>query len=153
MLSSVLRSTRAIFANIAIMRAFVVEYRSVADAAPHLTRSREKGLMLIVFGGPIANQVRRQICDFAREERLPSYAADPVFVIETGCLMSYSVNSADLYRRSAHYVDKIVKGAKPADLPIEQPTKFELVIHRKTANAIAIKIPQSIVLRADRVVD
>ena len=89
--------------------------------------------------------------DFATRARLPSTFAIRE-AVELGGLMSYGVNFANLYRRAADYVDKILKGAKPGDLPIEQPTKFELVINLKTAKQLGLAIPQSLLQRADEVI-
>jgi putative ABC transport system substrate-binding protein len=86
------------------------------------------------------------------KHRLPTIHHFPQFV-EAGSLMSYSVNIADVHRRSATFVDKILKGARPGDLPVEQPTKLELLINMKTAKALGVTLPQSLLLRADRLVE
>ena len=88
---------------------------------------------------------------FALKSRLPSVYNNKV-AVEVGGLMSYGADLADSYRRVAYFVDRILKGAKPADLPVEQPTKFELAINLKTAKQIDVKIPQSLLYRADRVI-
>jgi putative ABC transport system substrate-binding protein len=94
---------------------------------------------------------RKQIVEFAAKSRLPAMYFGPTLV-EDGGLMSYAVNGADLYRRAAVYVDRILKGAKPADLPVEQPRKFELVINLKAAKQIGLTIPPNVLARADRVI-
>ena len=93
----------------------------------------------------------KQIADLSIKHRLPSMNEDSPYV-EAGGLMSYAANDADQFRRAAYYVDRILKGTKPADLPIEQPTKFEFVINLKTAKALNLTIPQSVLFRADRVI-
>ncbi len=101
---------------------------------------------------PMAIGQRRRIIDFAARERLPAVYAQRLFA-ESGGLMSYGADLPALSRRAAAYVDKILKGAKPGDLPFEQPTKFELVINAKTAKALGLAIPPSLRLRADEVID
>jgi len=99
----------------------------------------------------VTNNYRARIVDFAAKSRLPAMYPDREFA-EVGGLMSYGPNFADLFRRAATYVDKILKGVKPADLPVEQPTKFELVINLKTAKQIGVTIPQTVLYRADKVI-
>ena len=107
---------------------------------------------LLVLGSPVFNSQRTRITELAVKSRLPAIYDRSEFV-EDGGLMTYSVHLADLARRAATYVDRILKGAKPGDLPVEQPTKFELVFNMKTAKALGITIPQSILFRADRVIE
>jgi ABC-type uncharacterized transport system substrate-binding protein len=106
---------------------------------------------VLVVGNPIFNANRRQIAALAAKNRLPAiyYAAE---FVEASGLVSYAVDFPDLFRRAATYVDKILKGAKPADLPVERPTEFELIINLKTAEKIGVTIPQSVLFRADRVI-
>ena len=106
---------------------------------------------LITMPGPFFVAHRDELVQFAAKRRLPAmYFADDF--TRAGGLMSYGPSIADSYRRAAAYVDKILKGAKPADLPVEQPTKFEFVINMKTAKALGLTIPQSLLLRADEVI-
>jgi putative tryptophan/tyrosine transport system substrate-binding protein len=114
-----------------------------------LNRERPDGLY--VTGGPLMGANRKRIADFALKSRLPSMY-NSRDAVEAGGLISYGADLADSYRRVAYYVDRILKGAKPADLPVEQPTKFELVINLKTAKQIGITIPQSMLYRADKVI-
>ena len=104
-----------------------------------------------VLGSALINSHRNRIVEFATKNRLPTMFAEAADV-EAGGLMSYGPNAPDLYRRAATYVDKILKGAKPADLPVEQPTKFEFVINLKTAKQIGLTIPPNVLARADRVI-
>jgi putative ABC transport system substrate-binding protein len=106
---------------------------------------------VLVLGAPVFISQRKQIADLAIKNRLPAMYVAPEHV-EDGGLMSYGVSVVDLYRRAATYVDKILKGRKPADLPVEQPTKFELTINLKAAKQIGLTIPQSVLYRADKVI-
>jgi len=106
---------------------------------------------LFVLGGPLMYANQKRTIGFALRSRLPS-AYNRREDVDAGGLMYYGADLADSYRRVAIYVDKILKGAKPADLPVEQPTKFELVINLKTAKQIGLTIPQSMLYRADKVI-
>ena len=106
---------------------------------------------MFIFEDPVFRANSARIVEFAARNRLPTVYGGSEFV-NVGGLMSYGPSHADMFRRAAVYVDKIFKGAKPGDLPIEQPTKFELVVNLKTASALGITIPQSILLRADEVI-
>ena len=120
------------------------------DAFALISRARAEALFVVPSGPTYAD--RALIVDFATRTRLPRtfYFREPV---ELGGLMSYGANLPDNYRRAATYVDKILKGAKPADLPVEQPTKFDLVINLKTAKALGLTVPPSLLQRADQVID
>jgi putative ABC transport system substrate-binding protein len=112
---------------------------------------KERPDALNVLGYSLVAAYRRQIVEFALKNRLPSVHANQSWVLAGG-LMSYGTNLLDLYRRSATYVDKILKGAKPADLPVEQPTRFYLTLNLKTAKVLGITFPPELLYRADKVI-
>jgi putative ABC transport system substrate-binding protein len=113
--------------------------------------SKERAEAVLVLPNPIAISQRRQVIDLAEKSRLPTAYYQPEYV-EAGGLMFYGPSNTDLFRRAATYVDKILKGAKPADLPVEQPTKFEFIINLKAAKQIGLTIPQSVLYQADKVI-
>ncbi len=115
------------------------------------TIRRERPDALLLLADPLTGENRRRIVDFAAAMRMPAIYESRDYV-DAGGLMSYGPNFLAMYRRAALYVDKILRGAKPADLPVEQPTKFELVINLKTAKALGLTIPQSVLIRADEVI-
>jgi putative ABC transport system substrate-binding protein len=134
------------------VRLQVVEARGPVDfdrAFSDMTRARAGALTVRPASMFIVE--RKRLVDLAAKNRLPAVYAWREFV-DAGGLMSYGPNNADLFRRAATYVDKILKGAKPADLPVEQPTRFEFVINLKTAKALGLAIPPSLLLRADEVI-
>jgi putative ABC transport system substrate-binding protein len=122
----------------------------IDSAFAAMTRERA-GALLILADGIFGNQ-RRQIAELAAKRRLPSIFGLSEYP-DAGGLMAYTANFLDLERRAATYVDRILKGAKPGELPVEQPSNFELVINLKTANAIGLTIPPSLLQRADRVIE
>jgi len=113
--------------------------------------SKGRAQAVLVRGGPVLTSQRTQVVELAVKSRLPAIYNVAEFV-EAGGLMTYSASITDLYRRAATYVDKILKGAKPADLPVEQPTKFELIINLKAAKQIGLTIPPGVLARADKVI-
>jgi len=112
---------------------------------------RERADALLVARSQVILNHREQVISFAVKRRLPAIFADSLFV-DAGGLMSYGADTRDLYRRAATYVDKILKGAKPGELPIERPMKFEFVINLKTAKQIGVTVPPNVLTRADRVI-
>jgi len=130
-----------------------VEARTPQDIEAAFTRIvRQKAGAVIVVQDAVFNQQRGRLADLAAKNRLPTIGRDRSYA-EAGGLMSYGPNALDNYRRVATYVDRIFKGARPGDLPVEQPTKFELIINSKTAKVLGLAIPQPLLLRADRVIE
>jgi putative tryptophan/tyrosine transport system substrate-binding protein len=128
------------------------EIRRAEDIAPAFDALKGRAEALYLCVDPLLSTNRMRISILALGARLPTIAAFREFV-EAGGLMSYGANFSDLYRRAADYVDKILRGAKPGDLPVEQPTKFELVINLTTAKALGLTIPEAFLLRADEVIE
>jgi putative tryptophan/tyrosine transport system substrate-binding protein len=132
-----------------------VQYLDVLDSKDIETafRAASKGHAdaVLILGNPVATSQRTQIASLAVKNLLPAVYDRPEFV-EDGGLITYSVSQNDLFRRAATYVDKILKGAKPADLPVEQPKKFEFIINLKAAKQIGLTIPPNVLARADRVI-
>jgi ABC-type uncharacterized transport system substrate-binding protein len=114
--------------------------------------TRERAEALIVMPSPMLFSERRKIVDLTTKHRLPSIAMDRAFV-ELGGLLAYGVSIRDLFRRAGVYVDKVLEGSKPADLPVEQPTKFEMVVNLKTAKALGLEISPTLLARADEVIE
>jgi putative ABC transport system substrate-binding protein len=123
--------------------------RDVEQAFDAATQQRAEAIF--VLSSPVVTSQRNKLADLAIKNRLPiMYQVSES--VEAGGLMTYGVSTIDLWRRSAIYVDKILKGAKPADLPVEQPTKFDLIVNLKTAKRIGLNIPPNILARADKVI-
>ena len=120
----------------------------IEPAFASMTKRRPGGL--VVMSDAVLFTYRRQIASMAIRNRVPAISTVSEYA-EAGLLLTYGASLPSLWYRSATYVDKILKGAKPADLPVEQPTKFELIINLKTAKALGLTIPQSLLLRADRI--
>jgi putative ABC transport system substrate-binding protein len=132
-----------------------VQFLDILDAKDIETAFRAAGIGhadgILVLQSPVINSQRTQVAELAVKSRLPGIFPQNEYA-KAGALMYYGVNTVDLFRRAATFVDKILKGRKPADLPIEQPTKFELVINLKAAKQIGLTISQRVLERADRVI-
>lgn len=132
----------------------LIEARHPDDIEPALARvARERpGALLVALGGPLLMRIQ-QIVDFAALHRLPTIFPGARLPVDAGGLMSYGYDFRPLLRRGAWYVDRILRGTKPADLPVEQPTTVELVVNLKTATAIGLTIPRSLLQRADHIIE
>jgi putative ABC transport system substrate-binding protein len=115
------------------------------------TAAKWRASALITIRNPLLRRYTNRIAELAIKNRLPSIHEGSESV-EAGCLLSYGANDAENFKRAAYYVDRILRGSKPAELPVEQPTKFELVINLKTAKQIGVTIPQSMLYRADKII-
>jgi putative ABC transport system substrate-binding protein len=134
------------------LRAEVRDVQTARDLGPAIDAAARQGVDAVIIGIDALTQAHRpEIVRALARRRLPAISREREFV-DAGGLMSYGIHYADLYRRAAAYVHKILKGTRPADLPVEQPTRLELVINLKTARALSLTIPQSLLLRADEVV-
>jgi putative tryptophan/tyrosine transport system substrate-binding protein len=127
----------------------VSDPKDIAIAFQEAIKRRAEAVLVLQSG--VLNSRRKQIVELAIKSRLPAIYYAPEWA-EDGGLMTYTANAAELWRRAATYVNKILKGAKPADLPVEQPSKFELVINLKTAKQIGLTIPPNVLARADKVI-
>jgi putative tryptophan/tyrosine transport system substrate-binding protein len=141
-------------ARILGMRLQTLEARNPQEiASAFAAMTRERAGALLIFPDSYFGTQRRQIAELAEKRRIPAISGGTLEYAEAGGLMVYSPNILDLERRAATYVAKILKGAKPADLPVEQPTKFELIINLKAAKALGLTIPPSLLRRADQIID
>jgi putative tryptophan/tyrosine transport system substrate-binding protein len=127
----------------------VGDLRDIENAFREVSKGRADAALVLM--SPITFSQRTRVVGLAAKSRLPTVYFTTEFV-EDGGLITYGVSFTDLFRRAAYFVDRILKGAKPADLPVEQPTKFELVINLKTAKQIGLTIPPSVLARADKVI-
>jgi putative ABC transport system substrate-binding protein len=140
----------------AAARSLGIATHSIGVAGPNdlnraFSAAAKEQAMIVIASPPLFTE-RKRIADLALKHRLPSVVGGREYA-EAGGLFSYAVSYPDLFRRAALYVDKILKGAKPSDLPVEQPTRFELVINLKTARTLSLTIPQSLLVRADQLIE
>jgi putative ABC transport system substrate-binding protein len=135
------------------LKLVILEVRDLHELEPALrTLTQPPGGSFVVIGQPLLFPHRSGITELAARFKIPAIYSFRVFA-EAGGLMSYGPDLPDLWRRAAHYTDRILKGAKPAEMPVEEPVKFELIVNVKTAKALGLTIPQSLLLRADQVIE
>ena len=142
--------TAALRSGIKILPVQARTPQEIENAFSMIVRENAGGVIVAIDA--FFTQQRRQIAELAAKHRLPSISSSEEYAMAGG-LIGYGQNIGDYHRRAATYVDKILKGAKPADIPVEQPTKFELVINKKTANALSLNNPQSLLIGADKVIE
>ncbi len=130
----------------------VLEIRKVEDIAPAIEGLKGNAEALYVQTDPLFNTNRAAISALALGARLPTISGTREYV-EAGSLMSYGANFTDLFRRAGDFVDKILRGASAGDLPVQQPTKFDLIVNLKTAKALALELPPTLLVRADEVIE
>jgi putative tryptophan/tyrosine transport system substrate-binding protein len=146
-----MREAQAVASALGV-EAVILEIRRAEDIAPAFETSKGRADALYVASDPLLSSNRVRINSLALGARVPTMHGLREYV-EAGGLMSYGANMPDLFRRAAEYVDKILRGAKPADLPVEQPTKFDLIVNLTTARVIGLQIPEAFLLRADEVIE
>jgi putative ABC transport system substrate-binding protein len=129
-----------------------MEIRRAADIAPAFEALKGRAEAIFVNGGPLMSANRARIHTFAMGARLPTIYNARSYV-EPGGLMSYGPNTPHMFRRAAEFVDKILRGTQPADIPVEQPTRFELIVNLTTAKALGLTIPETFLVRADEVIE
>jgi putative tryptophan/tyrosine transport system substrate-binding protein len=132
-----------------LQRLEIQSAHAINSAFREATKGRAEAIVVLV--NPVIISQRTQFLDLATKNRLPAVYSQPE-IVDAGGLLSYTASFTDLFRRAAVYVDKILKGAKPADLPVEQPKKFEFIINLKTAKQIGLTIPPNVLARADKVI-
>jgi putative ABC transport system substrate-binding protein len=132
------------------LRLLSFETRTPEDIEQAFLRMAKQADALLVIGDPMLQSHQKRVIELATKARLPAIYTD-AHAVEDGGMMSYTVNFAELYRRAAVYIDKILKGAKPDELPMEQPRKFELVVNLVAAKQIGVTVPRALLQRADRV--
>ena len=152
-MASDIQSATEAAARMLSLKARVFQIRDVADLDAAISAAKtERADGVHVLPSPFFDRHRARIAELAAKHGLPTISESRLYV-QDGGLMSYGPNFAGMWHRAASYVDRILKGAKPGDMPIEQPTRFELVINMRTAKALGLKIPQGVLLRADEVIE